>query len=102
MLHSKLACWTLLVAAVGPACRSSHNADRTLVPAAAAKTAGTSANACPAPAPSTWLPAAPHDPPVGLPTAVVDLESPSALALVRGTWRYHDAQVVEVDGRDVG
>jgi gluconolactonase len=102
MLRSNVVCWMLLVAAAGSACRRSTKADAALVPVAAAQTAGATPSACPAPAPSTWLPVAPHDPPVGLPVAVVDLESPSALALVQGTWRYHDARVVEVDGRDAG
>jgi len=42
------------------------------------------------------------DAPGGLPVAIVDLARPDGLALVRGTWRYADAQIVEVDHRAPG
>jgi gluconolactonase len=51
---------------------------------------------------STWLPVAPQHPPVGLPAAVVDLGSAESLALVNGSWRYADATVSDVAGREVG
>lgn len=36
------------------------------------------------------------------PRAVVDLATAEGAALVGGTWRYHDARVIEVDHRDPG
>ena len=38
----------------------------------------------------------------GLPDAVVDLNSQSGIELVKGQWRYHDAEVVNVEFRSVG
>jgi gluconolactonase len=40
--------------------------------------------------------------PSGSPDAVVDLASPEGTALVKGTWRYSDAQIVDVDFRAAG
>ncbi|MBL9134815.1 MAG: SMP-30/gluconolactonase/LRE family protein, partial [Verrucomicrobiales bacterium] len=37
-----------------------------------------------------------------LPKAVVDLRTREGVDLVRGTWRYHDADITRVDHRDVG
>ena len=42
------------------------------------------------------------DVPAGRPQAVVNLATDEGLALVKGTWRYHDAAIVEVDHRAVG
>jgi len=38
----------------------------------------------------------------GLPDAMVDLSTDAGVALVKGQWRYHDAQVVDVEFRSVG
>ena len=48
------------------------------------------------------IPPAPVDPPSGPPDAVVDLATGEGAALVRGEWRYSDAQVVEADFRAPG
>jgi gluconolactonase len=45
---------------------------------------------------------APSDPPLGRPDAIVDLSTPAGAALVGATWRYHDADLVSVDGRAPG
>jgi gluconolactonase len=42
------------------------------------------------------------DVPAGRPDAIVDLATRAGAALVRGTWRYHDAAIVEVDHRAPG
>jgi gluconolactonase len=84
------------------ACDRSGAAGRALPVAEAKAAAATTVAGCPAPAVTGWLPVAPLEPPVGLPAAVVDLGSPESLALVSGTWRYADATVSEVAGRDVG
>jgi hypothetical protein len=33
----------------------------------------------------------------GLPDAVIDLQSDRGVQLVRGQWRYHDAQIEEIE-----
>ena len=38
----------------------------------------------------------------GLPDAVIDLQSDRGVQLVRGQWRYHDAQIEEIDFVGVG
>ena len=38
----------------------------------------------------------------GLPDAMVDLNTDAGVELVKGQWRYHDAQVVDVEFRSVG
>ena len=38
----------------------------------------------------------------GLPDALVDLNTDAGVELIQGQWRYHDAQVVDVDFRSVG
>ena len=38
----------------------------------------------------------------GLPDAMVDLSTDTGVELVKGQWRYHDAQVVDVEFRSVG
>lgn len=38
----------------------------------------------------------------GLPDAVVDLQTDAGAALVKGQWRYHDAEIVEIDSVGVG
>jgi gluconolactonase len=42
-----------------------------------------------------------QDPPFGRPDAVVDLSTNEGAELVRGTWRYHDVQIVHVESRSV-
>jgi gluconolactonase len=42
------------------------------------------------------------DVPAGRPDAIVDLATREGAALVRGTWRYHDAAIVAVDHRAAG
>ena len=43
-----------------------------------------------------------QDPPVGRPDAVIDLASHEGVQLVKGQWRYRDAQIVDADSRAVG
>ena len=38
----------------------------------------------------------------GLPDAMVDLGTDAGVELIKGQWRYHDAEVVDVDFRSVG
>ena len=38
----------------------------------------------------------------GRPDAIVDLQTDEGIALVRGTWRYSDAEVREIDFVEVG
>ena len=38
----------------------------------------------------------------GLPDAVIDLNSQSGIELAKGQWRYHDAEVINVEFRSVG
>jgi len=45
---------------------------------------------------------APQDPPVGPPSAVVDLMTEEGVALVRGAWKYRDVDIVRAEGREVG
>lgn len=45
---------------------------------------------------------APMDPPLGRPDAVVDLTTSEGAALVDATWRYHDADLIGIDGRAPG
>ena len=45
---------------------------------------------------------APVDPPLGRADAIVDLATREGAALVQATWRYHDAEVVAIDGRAPG
>ena len=45
---------------------------------------------------------APMDPPLGRADAVVDLATREGTALVQATWRYHDADLVTIDGRAPG
>jgi gluconolactonase len=45
---------------------------------------------------------APADPPYGRADAIVDLSSTEGAALVKATWRYRDAKLVEVDARAPG
>ncbi|HVZ72749.1 MAG TPA: SMP-30/gluconolactonase/LRE family protein [Polyangia bacterium] len=45
---------------------------------------------------------APATPPLGRPDAIVDLATPAGAALVGATWRYHDAELVTIDGRAPG
>jgi gluconolactonase len=45
---------------------------------------------------------APVDPPLGRPDAVVDLATAEGAALVKATWRTHDADIVLIDGRGPG
>jgi gluconolactonase len=92
----------LLAVRAVAACDRPGAAGRALMPVAEAKPVASANSACPAPAGTAWLPVAPHEPPVGLPAAVVDLGSAESLALVSGTWRYADATVTAVAGRDVG
>lgn len=42
------------------------------------------------------------DAPAGNPVAVVDLATAEGAALVRGTWRYSDARIVEIESRGPG
>jgi gluconolactonase len=85
------------------ACDRPGAAGRALMPVAEAKAAKVAQGpVCPEAAVTAWLPVAPHDPPVGLPAAVLDLGSAESLALVSGSWRYADAKLSEVAGRDVG
>jgi gluconolactonase len=42
------------------------------------------------------------DPPSGAPEATVDLDTAAGLDLVRGTWRYSNTKIVEVDFRGPG
>lgn len=44
----------------------------------------------------------PADPPLGRPLAVVDLASDEGARLVRGTWRYRDVKLVEIDAKGPG
>ncbi len=41
-------------------------------------------------------------PPYGRPNATVDLRTKEGAQLVKGEWRYHDVQIVEVDSRGPG
>src|SRR5438128_4556863 len=41
-------------------------------------------------------------PPYGKPGATVDLRTKEGAQLVKGEWRYHDVQIVEVDSRRPG
>lgn len=45
---------------------------------------------------------APMDPPLGRADAVVDLATREGTALVKATWRYHDADLVSIEGRAPG
>ena len=45
---------------------------------------------------------APMDPPLGRADAIIDLATREGTALVQSTWRYHDAQLVTIDGRGPG
>ncbi|HEX2657172.1 MAG TPA: SMP-30/gluconolactonase/LRE family protein [Polyangia bacterium] len=45
---------------------------------------------------------APMDPPLGRADAVVDLATREGTALVQASWRYHDAELVAIDGRGPG
>ena len=38
----------------------------------------------------------------GLPDSLVDLSTDAGVELVKGQWRYHDAQVIDIDFRSVG
>ena len=38
----------------------------------------------------------------GLPDALVDLNTDAGVELIQGQWRYHDAEVVDVEFRSVG
>ena len=52
---------------------------------------------------STPTPARPPmDPPRGRADAVIDLATREGTALVQATWRYHDAELVAIDGRAPG
>jgi len=51
---------------------------------------------------ATSVATAAHAPRAVLADAVVDLRTVDGLGLVGGTWRYHDAAIVEVDHRAVG
>src|SRR5262245_22895486 len=42
------------------------------------------------------------DAPAGRPAAIIDLATDEGLRLVKGTWRYSDVQIVEVDHRAPG
>jgi gluconolactonase len=48
------------------------------------------------------IPPAPVDPPAGPGEASIDLSTPEGAALVRGQWRYSDAQIVDVDFKAPG
>jgi gluconolactonase len=43
-----------------------------------------------------------HTPRAVLPDAVVDLRTPAGVARVNAQWRYHDAQIQEIEHRSVG
>jgi gluconolactonase len=45
---------------------------------------------------------APADPPLGRPDAIVDLTTPAGSALVGATWRFHEADLVGIEGRAPG
>jgi len=45
---------------------------------------------------------APYDPPEGTPNAVIDLATAEGVRLVKGTWRYSDTKIVQVDFRAPG
>ena len=52
--------------------------------------------------PLAALPPTVQDPPAGRPDATIDLATPAGVGLVAGVWRYHEARIVEVDGRGPG
>jgi gluconolactonase len=45
---------------------------------------------------------APYDPPEGTPNAVIDLATAEGVRLVKGTWRYSDTKIIEVDFKAPG
>ena len=45
---------------------------------------------------------APYDPPEGTPNALIDLATAEGVRLVKGTWRYSDTKIVQVDFRAPG
>ncbi|HEX9899491.1 MAG TPA: SMP-30/gluconolactonase/LRE family protein, partial [Candidatus Methylomirabilis sp.] len=45
---------------------------------------------------------APYHPPKGTPNAVIDLATAEGVRLVKGTWRYSDTKIVQVDFRAPG
>jgi hypothetical protein len=40
--------------------------------------------------------------PIGSPLATIDLATPQGVSLVKGTWRYADAKVIETDFKAAG
>lgn len=52
--------------------------------------------------PSPVVPLAPQDPPLGRPTAIVDLSTAEGARLVKGQWRYSDVSIREVTGKALG